>query len=107
MQIKIDEIRIKIKITDGKQKAIVALDFGDFVVKGFRVLESKFDNEYGDRLWITPPTYPTAFKRHPIIYFPDKPTWKELEIRIREAFKREERSYQAKKYGVSEEELGA
>lgn len=105
MKIKIDEIKIKIKITDGKQKAIVSLDFGDFVIKGFRVQESKFDNNYGDRLWVTPPTYPTAFKYHPIVYFPDKELWKELEVRIRDAFRREERGYQAKKYGVKEEEL--
>lgn len=105
MKIKIDEIGIKIKITDGKQKAIVALDFGDFVVKGFRVQESKFENEHGDLLWITPPTYRSPFKHHPIVYFPDKELWKNLECRIREAYKRENKTYRAIQYGIDEKDL--
>lgn len=107
MKIKIDEIGIKVKITDGKQKAIVALDFGDFILKGFRVQTSKFENDHGDTLWITPPTYRTAFKHHPMVYFPEKDLWKELENRIREAYKREEKKYHKTKYGITEEDLSA
>lgn len=56
MQVNINEIKVKIKFIENKSlKAIISLDFGEFVIKGFRVQESSYNNENNQGLWLTPP----------------------------------------------------
>jgi len=63
-------------------KAIASLDFGTFIIKGFRVSKSKFpdkDGQNGQGLWITPPSYRDGNgKYHPIFYTPDTALWEEI-----------------------------
>lgn len=106
MKIEIEEIEIKVKILDEKKtKAIIGLDFGDFVIKGFRIMESQFENRDGDKLWLTPPSYASAFKHHPIFFMPDKELWKQLENKMYLAYKKESDNYHKKQYGITDEDL--
>ncbi len=107
MNLNIEEIGIKIKITDQKQvKAIISLDFGDFVVKGFRIMESQFENKNGDKLWLTPPSYAGAGGRHhPIFFMPDKELWSKLETKMFSAYEKESREYRKKQYGLKDDDL--
>jgi len=107
MTIDIEKIVIKIKLTDGKMKAIVALDFGDVVLRGFRVQDSQYENERGEKLWVTPPTYQGGGKYHPIVFFPDKDFWKRLQIRILDAYQAADRDRHKKAFGLSDEEADA
>ena len=79
MKIKIEEITTKIKILDDKKtKAIIGLDFGEFVVRGFRIQESQYKNEKGDLLWLTPPSYLGGGRYHPIFFYQTKICGKSL-----------------------------
>ncbi len=106
MKIKIDEIKLKIKILeDKKTKAIISLDFGDFVVKGFRIQESQYENYKGDKLWLTTPSYQGGGRYHPMFFIPDKELWQELEMKIWEGYYKENDSYHKKKYGIDDKDL--
>jgi len=105
MKIKIDEIKMKIKILDDKKtKAIIGLDFGEFVVRGFRVMESQFENAQGDKLWLTPPSYLGGGRYHPIFFMPNKELWQELEGRIWSEYKLKRDEHYKKRLGVSDED---
>jgi len=111
MTLNFNEIKIKVKITDGngKLKAIIGLDFGDFVVKGFRIQESQYENEAagGRKLWLTPPSYGDRGGRyHPIFYIPDKDLWERLQAKIWEAYDAESKRHLTKTYDLDEEEAG-
>jgi len=84
MTINKDTIKVKFKIIEEKKlKAIGTLDFGDFVVKGFRIMDSNFPNSHGDNLWLTPPSYRSGGGNyHPIFFMPDKPLWEELQEHV-------------------------
>ncbi len=88
MDINFDEIEIKIKLVEKDSlKAIITLDFGCFVIKGFRVQTSNFPNAYGQNLWLTPPSYKSNFGKYVSIFFmPDKALWEQLEKKIWEAY---------------------
>jgi len=90
MNFDIENIKIEIKLTnDEKMKAMVSLDFGDFKVKGFRVMTSKFENERGDELWVVPPSYIGKDKKyHPMFFAENKVYWKKLEQKIIEEFRK-------------------
>lgn len=106
MKINIDEIGVKIKIIDEKKlKAIIGLDFGDFIVKGFRIMDSDFENDLGRKLWLTPPSYLGGGRHHPIFYMPNKPLWKLLEKRIYEQYDIALTEHYKKRLGVKEEEI--
>lgn len=101
MKLDLREITIKVKVLqDKKLPAIISLDFGEFVVKGFRIQASTFTNYKGDNLWLTPPSYKGGPKWHPIFFMPDKEKWKELEIRIYEEFYRERDLFFKKFHGL-------
>ena len=103
MKIKIDEIGIKIKITENKKmKAIVGLVFENFTIKGFRIQESEHENDYGEKLWITPPSYKGPYKWHPIFYIPDLELWKELEKKIYKEYRKEMKEYHKKIYDIKD-----
>lgn len=105
MKININEISLKIKILDDKKtKAIITLDFGDFIVKGFRIQESQFQNYKNDNIWLTPPSYPGSGRYHPIFFMPNKELWKELEIKILEDYYKASEKHHKNKLGISDEE---
>ena len=105
MQINIDEISVKIKFVEEKKlKAIITLDFGDFVVKGFRVSESDFENSRGEKLWLMPPSYRDGGGRyHPIFFMPDKTLWSELEEKIWDEYKRQQDEYFRKRMDLEDD----
>lgn len=105
MKIKIEEITTKIKILDDKKtKAIIGLDFGEFVVRGFRIQESQYKNEKGDSLWLTPPSYLGGGRYHPIFFVPDKELWKELESRIWKDYYEQLDKHYKKKFDLKDNE---
>lgn len=105
MKIKIEEITTKIKILDDKKtKAIIGLDFGEFVVRGFRIQESQYKNEKGDPLWLTPPSYLGGGRYHPIFFVPDKELWKELESRIWKDYYEQLDKHYKKKFDLKDNE---
>jgi DNA-binding cell septation regulator SpoVG len=107
MKINIDDITIKIKIIDEVAlKAIVSLNFGDFVVKGFRVQKSKFDDEKGaPKPWITPPVYRAGNGTyHPIFYIPDKDLWSQLQSKIEHEYRIQTDEHYRKMYGLPKKE---
>lgn len=107
MKIKLEEISLKIKILeDKKTKAIIGLDFGDFVVRGFRVIESQFDNMNGEKLWLTPPSYLGGGRYHPIFFMPDKEQWQELEKIIWKEYKIKQDEHYKKRLGLSDDDMG-
>ena len=107
MEINIDEIVVKIKFVEQKiLKAIISLDFGSFVIKGFRVLESKYENIKGDKLWLVPPSYQgVGGKYHPIFFIPNKEVWLKLETRIWEEYYKQSKEYHKKQFDLREEDL--
>ena len=105
MKINFEEIRIKVKITEGKVKGIVSVDFGDFIIKGFRVQESQFENTRGEKLWLTPPAYLGGGRYHPIFFAPDKAIWEQLEAKIWEAYDTASKEHQKKIYGLKDEDV--
>jgi hypothetical protein len=71
--------KIEIKFTQDKtMKAIVNLVFEDFIIKGFRILVSDFENPKGDKFWIVPPSYKGSSGYHPIFFMSDKKKWEKL-----------------------------
>jgi len=106
MQINPNEIKVKVKfLEDKKLKAIISLDFGDFIVKGFRLMVSEFENKQGDKLWLTPPSYPGGGKYHPIFFMPDKSLWEQLENKILAEYKKQDNERYKKMYGIDDGEL--
>lgn len=110
MKINIDEISVKIKfIEEKKLKAIITLDFGDFVVRGFRVQESnKKANSKGDMLWLTPPSYRDGGGRyHPMFFIPDKENlWHPLEEKIWEEYYKQKEEYYKKRFDIGDDDSG-
>ena len=104
MKIEIDEIVVKVKLTEGKLKAIIALDFGEFVLHGFRIQDSQYDNEKGQKLWITPPAYLGGGKYHPMVFFPDKILWERIQTKIWNSFDEAMKVRLTKAYNLSEAE---
>jgi len=107
MRINLDEIGIKVKVVENlKLKAIIGLDFGDFVVKGFRVMTSDFPNPRGDKLWLTPPSYQSSGGRyHPIFFMPDKQGWEALQAKIWEAYYSQNKEHFKKRLDVGDDEI--
>ncbi len=107
MKINLEELRIIVKVVDVKPtKAIIALDFGDFLVKGFRIMESKFDNRWGEKLWLTPPTYHKGSgPYHPLFFTPNKNLWKEIEEKIMDAYRKQSEEHYRKRMELDEDEV--
>lgn len=105
MEIDIEGILIKVKlITEGKLKAIVSLDFDSFVLRGFRIQESQYEDGKGRKLWIVPPSYRGGVKYHPIVFFPDKNIWEEIQERIFDAYQEAQKNRYGKAFDLSEQE---
>lgn len=104
MKINFDEIKIKVKITEGKIKAIVSLDFGDFIVKGFRIQESQYENTRGQKLWLTPPAYLGGGRYHPIFFMPDKSLWEGLQTKIWDEYYKQINQHFKKRMNVDDDD---
>lgn len=106
MKINIKDINFRIKILDDKKtKAIIGLDFGDFVIKGFRITESQYENMNGDKMWLIPPSYMGGGHYHPIFFIPDKEIWQELEKIIWDKYKKAVDEHYKKRLQISDEEI--
>lgn len=107
MKINIEEIQVKIKFVEQQiLKAIIGLDFGDFTIKGFRVMKSEYKNDYGEELWLTPPSYQGAGGHyHPIFFVPDKELWKKLEKKIWEEYHIQLEEFHKKQFGLKDEDI--
>lgn len=103
----INHIKVKVKIIEERKlKAIIGLDYGNHVVKGFRVFESEYLNSRGEKLWLVPPSYKDLNDSyHPIFFMPDKDAWRQLEDRILDEYQRRQKEYYKKKYGIEDEEI--
>lgn len=90
--ITLDEIKIIVKLTAGElgqnaMKAMVTIDCGGvFKIKGFRIQSSKYENQVGEKYWVTPPSYFSKGSYHPIFFSENKEWWKKLEEKILNAF---------------------
>ncbi len=94
MKIKIDEIDIKIKLSDKeKLKATAVVDFGEITAKGFRLSVSEHENENLDweKLWLQPPATKIGRFWHKIVWLNDKDKWRQLEKRVFDIYKEEQK----------------
>lgn len=98
----IEKIGIKIKFIEEKElKAIITLDFGDFLIKGFRVSDSQYENRRGDKRWLTPPTYKDRGGRyHAMFFIPNKELWEQLEDKIWDEYEKQYPEYYKKKFDI-------
>jgi len=103
----LNEIAIKVKfVEESKLKAIISLNFGEFTIKGFRVMTSEYKNCKGDKLWLIPPSYrDSAGKYHPIFFAPNKDLWKELENIIWDEYQKQQEEYYKKRFDMSKESI--
>ena len=88
MKIKIDEIEVKIKLSDKLDlKATAVIDFGDITIKGFRLSVSKHKNENLDSemLYLQVPCF-FAGKWREIVFINDKDKWKQIEKKVFEEY---------------------
>lgn len=89
MNIKIDEIKVKIKLSDKPElKATAVIDFGDITIKGFRLSVSKHENENlnNEKLYLQVPCF-FAGKWREIVFINDKDKWKQIEKKVFEEFR--------------------
>lgn len=102
MTMNINEIKVNFKFIEAKKlKAIVSLEFNNFVVRGFRIQESNYPNAMGDNLWLAPPSYPdSGGKYHPIFFMTDKEEWKKLEQHIWEQYALRSEEFHKKRFGL-------
>lgn len=100
-------VGIKVKIIEQKKlKAIVGLDFGDISIKGFRISESEYENEQGEKLWLTPPSYKDGGGHyHPMFFMPDKELWKRLERKVMETYQTQQREHFKKRLDLSDDDI--
>ncbi len=102
----VEDIIVKVKVVDEKKlKAIIGLDFGDFVVRGFRIMESEYPNHKGDKLWLTPPSYKGGVRYHPIFFVPDKTLWEKLSLRIWDEYYHQHTAQYSKRMGIDPKEI--
>lgn len=101
----IDNYTVKVKVLEGQDlKAIISVDFGEFVIKGFRVMKSQYANPRGDNLWLTPPSYRSSGGRyHPIFFMPDKSLWEALQGKIWDEYYQQTETHYKKRMGVNDD----
>jgi len=109
MKVDIEKTHIGVKILEGegKLKAVIKIDFGDFVIRGFRIQESQFENPKanGKKLWLTVPSYQSAGKYRPLFFMPEKTLWEELENKVWEAYEIESKRHYQKRFNLKDEDV--
>jgi len=103
----IDDLKFQTKILEeSKLKAIISIDFGDFVIKGFRINLSAYKNESGQNLWITPPSYKDGGEKyHPVFFIPEKALWKKLEQRLIIEYNKASNECYKKRFDIKDGEM--
>ena len=89
MKIDINEIRFQFKLKDNPQMpAVVTLFIGQFQIRGFRIMKSKFDDS-SKRHYLTPPANRLGNGGFIKLFWADKEDWALLEKRALEQFDEE------------------
>ena len=106
----IENIKVKLTKEIKSLYAIVTLELkGDWSIKGFRIRESNRENNYGEKLWITAPSYQSGGNQWKTVVYIPKEEWKKLEGLIlkayREKVKEEPSSYKANELNNTEVEV--
>jgi len=98
----IENIKIRIKIVDHKKlKAMASVNFGEDMVKGFRIYTSDFEDSRGDKLWVIPPSYQDSNgKYHPIYYTENKKRWEMIKFKIIDEYHKESEKYYKKQFDL-------
>ena len=107
MEINTKTFTVKVKITENQKtmKAIVGLDFGDFVIKGFRIMDSVHEDHRGYKLWVVAPSYRGGGGYHPMFFAPNKELWVKIQDKIIDAYKVEDTRYWAKRIGLGKDDI--
>jgi hypothetical protein len=103
--IDIDEVKFIVKIREeGDLVATAIFEYRNLKIKGFRVVRSKFENEYGDKLWIQVPSYQTGRFFHKMFFLEDetKQCWKNVEKKLLDEYKKKDKEYYSRKLGISD-----
>lgn len=101
----INDYKFIFKIKDeGDLKATVILQYKDIKIKGFRIVRSKYDNN-DQNLWLQVPSYRTGNLYHKMFFIDNDETWKQLEEKILDAYKKESEKYYKKKFGLNHQEI--
>jgi len=98
------DLKVSVKIVEQKKlMAIASIDFGDFIIKGFRIYHSDYKKEGSDEaeLWIVPPSYRDGGgKYRPIFFAPDKELWRAIEVKISEAYQQASDEHYKKRFDM-------
>ncbi len=91
MKINIEEIKVKIKLSDKTNlEATAVLDFGDITVKGFRLSTSEHENPNmsNAKLYLQPPSYRAGRTYQKLVFVNDKEKWEEIERLVFKEYKK-------------------
>ncbi len=109
-KITIEEAKVSIKLQadpEASVKAIAAITFGPFKVKGFKVLESEHQKKNTGNLWVAPPSNRDKKGQwHDQVYCEDKELWEEIEEKIVKEYERRLKEKDNKIPIVEENEKG-
>lgn len=102
----LEKVKIHVKVIEEEEfKAIVTLEFENWVVRGFRIFRSKKDRKGENPLWVVPPSYQDRNKKyHPIFYILEKPLWHELENRILEEYEKQQEIHYSKRFDLDKKD---
>jgi len=82
------------KNPDDKKKAVFSISLGPLKIKGFRILPSEHENEYGKNIWIAPPSYMSGIgKYHRVFHCENKELWKQIEKKVFEEYERKRKEF--------------
>lgn len=108
----IESIKVNFKFLEYTDlKAIFSLDFGDFVIRGWRISKSKYkkiesENDESTDLWIVPPSYQEkGGKYHPMFFIPNKELWEQLEAYILQKYHEASEEQMKKRFEIKEQEI--
>lgn len=94
MEIDPEAVKFRVRIMeDPKTKALVTIDFGELVIKGYRIMVSSFTGEHGENLWVVPPAYNSKAGWKPIVHIVRKDKWKDIETRIVRQYAKDFKAY--------------
>ena len=102
MRININELQFKFKFRDDPEMpATMVLVVGQFEIRGFRVLKSKFE-ENATRYYIKPPSNKTSRGWVDIFWVNAPKDWSLLEKLVLEQFSKEQEEKLLKEFGHAE-----
>lgn len=107
MKLNINNLKFDFKIIENQNlKTIISVNFGEFVIRGFRISESKYKNARGEKLWLTPPSYLDGNQDyHPMFFIPNKKLWKELEDKMFDEYHKASKKHYAKRMNLKNNDI--